>query len=71
LSISDLDVGAFENFIEVTGKADLGVDQKRLLKNWRLMSGNHPTIAGIITKSKAFHLKQNPNFPKKPSVKRW
>jgi ATP-dependent DNA helicase RecG len=48
LSLSDLDIGAFENFLEETGQADLGIDQKRLLKNWRLMSGNHPTIAGII-----------------------
>ena len=48
LSLSDLDLGAFENFLEETGQTDLGVDQKRLLKNWRLMSGNHPTIAGII-----------------------
>ena len=48
LSFSDLDLGAFENFLEETGQTDLGVDQKRLLKNWRLMSGNHPTIAGII-----------------------
>ncbi len=48
LSLSDLDIGAFENFLEETGQTDLGVDQKRLLKNWRLMSGNHPTIAGII-----------------------
>jgi ATP-dependent DNA helicase RecG len=48
LSLSDLDIGAFENFLEETGEADLGIDQKRLLKNWRLMSGNHPTIAGII-----------------------
>ena len=48
LSLSDLDIGAFENFLEETGQTDLGVDQKRLLKNWRLMSGNYPTIAGII-----------------------
>jgi len=48
LSLSDLDLWAFENFLEETGQTDLGVDQKRLLKNWRLVSGNHPTIAGII-----------------------
>jgi ATP-dependent DNA helicase RecG len=48
LSLSDLDSGAFENFLEETGQSDLGIDLQRLLRNWRLLSGNHPTIAGII-----------------------
>lgn len=48
LELSDLDLGAFENFLEETGQSDLAVDQERLLRNWRLLSGKHPTIAGII-----------------------
>lgn len=48
LSLSDLDLGAFEYFLEETGQSDLGVDTQRLLRNWRLISGDHPTIAGII-----------------------
>lgn len=48
LGLSDLDLGAFENFLEETGQSDLAVDQEQLLRNWRLLSGNHPTIAGII-----------------------
>ena len=48
LRLSDLDLGAFENFLEETGQSDLSVDTERLLRNWRLLSGEHPTLAGII-----------------------
>ncbi len=48
LTLSDLDLSAFESFLEETGQTDLAVDPERLLRNWRLLSGEHPTIAGII-----------------------
>lgn len=48
LTLSDLDLGAFEDFLEETGQGDLAVDPQRLLRNWRLISKNHPTIAGVI-----------------------
>ncbi len=48
LGLADLDLGAFENFLEETGQSDLAVDTERLLRNWRLLSGEHPTLAGII-----------------------
>jgi len=48
LSLSDLDLDVFEGFLEMTEQRDLALDPKRLLRNWRLLSGEHPTIAGII-----------------------
>jgi len=48
LGLADLDLGAFESFLEETGQGDLAVDTERLLRNWRLLSGEHPTLAGII-----------------------
>jgi len=48
LTLSDIDLGAFEDFLEETGQGDLGVEPLRLLRNWRLVSRDHPTIAGII-----------------------
>jgi ATP-dependent DNA helicase RecG len=48
LNLSDIDFGAFENFLDETGQSDLGVDPQRLMRNWRLLSGDHPTLAGVI-----------------------
>jgi len=48
LRLADIDLSAFEIFLEDTGQSDLAVDMERLLMNWRLFSGEHPTIAGII-----------------------
>ncbi|MBI3951046.1 MAG: putative DNA binding domain-containing protein [Acidobacteria bacterium] len=48
LTLADLDLSAVELFLEETGQADLGVDLERLLRNWRLLSGDHPTIAGVV-----------------------
>jgi ATP-dependent DNA helicase RecG len=48
LGLADLDLDALERFLEQTGQTDLGVDMDRLLLNWRLLSGNHPTIAGMV-----------------------
>lgn len=48
LSIADLDLDALDRYLETTGQAELIPDRKRLLRNWGLFSGEHPTIAGII-----------------------
>jgi ATP-dependent DNA helicase RecG len=48
LSLSDVDFAAFENFLDETGQSDLGVDPERSMRNWRLLSGDHPTLAGTI-----------------------
>jgi ATP-dependent DNA helicase RecG len=48
LSLADLDLDAFACYLEMTGQADLILDQERLLRNWGLLSGSHPTIAGIL-----------------------
>jgi ATP-dependent DNA helicase RecG len=47
LTQSDLDMFAFEKHLEIAG-VDAGIDRQRLLKNWGLMSGESPTIAGIL-----------------------
>jgi ATP-dependent DNA helicase RecG len=48
LGISDLNLDEFEKFLEETGQQDLGIEPEQLLRNWRLISGSHPTVAGII-----------------------
>jgi ATP-dependent DNA helicase RecG len=48
LSLADLDLDAFERYLEATGQADLMLDRERLLRNWGLLSGTHPTIAGML-----------------------
>jgi len=48
LTLADLDLDAFDRYLETTGQPELMVDRKRLLKNWGLLSGDHPTIAGIV-----------------------
>lgn len=48
LGLADLDLYAFNHFLEETGQTDLGVDVERLLRNWRLLSGKHPTVAGVV-----------------------
>lgn len=48
LSGKDLDLGAFEAFLEQTGQEDLFEDHERLLRNWNLLEGAHPTIAGVL-----------------------
>ncbi|HSL84545.1 MAG TPA: RNA-binding domain-containing protein [Thermoanaerobaculia bacterium] len=48
LSIKDLDLGAFEAYLERTGQEDLFEDHERLLRNWSLIENGHPTIAGIL-----------------------
>lgn len=48
LSLNDLDLSAFQDFLEETGQAYLLDDQDRLLENWYLVSNDHPTVAGIL-----------------------
>jgi ATP-dependent DNA helicase RecG len=49
-SLEDLDLGSFEYFLRETGQSHVGEngDQERLLTNWSLISGSHPTVAGIL-----------------------
>jgi len=48
LHLSDLDLDAFHLFLEETGQSDLGLDHEQLLRNWRLLAGEHPTLAGAL-----------------------
>lgn len=48
LGLADLNLDAFERYLEMTGQSYLEVDTDRILRNWRLLSGSHPTIAGIV-----------------------
>ena len=48
LSVADLDLDAFDRYLETTGQADLMPGRVRLLRNWGLLSRVHPTIAGIV-----------------------
>lgn len=48
LSITDIDLDAFDRFLETTGQIDLKNNRERLLENWRLISRERPTIAGIV-----------------------
>lgn len=48
LLIGDLDLDAFDRYLEQTGQVDLSLDRPRLLRNWGLVSGDHPTVAGLV-----------------------
>jgi ATP-dependent DNA helicase RecG len=48
LTLADLDLDAFDRYLEITGQEELKSDRERLLVNWRLLSGGHPTIAGVL-----------------------
>lgn len=48
LGLADLDLDAFDRYLETTGQTELMFDRPRLLRNWRLLSGDHPTVAGIV-----------------------
>lgn len=48
LSLGDLDLDAFDSYLEQIRREDLKINRERLLVNWRLLSGDHPTIAGIV-----------------------
>jgi len=48
LAISDLDLNAFERYLERTGQDEFKSEPERLLTNWGLLLDGHPTIAGIV-----------------------
>jgi len=48
LELSDLDLNAFECYLEKIGQDELKGEPKRLLTNWGLLSDGHPTVAGIV-----------------------
>jgi len=48
LGLGDLDLDAFQKFLEATGQASLAVEPGRLLRSWRLLAGAHPTVAGVL-----------------------
>lgn len=48
LSLAHLDLDAFDRYLEMTAQAELMLDRERLLRNWGLFSGTHPTVAGMI-----------------------
>ena len=45
LTLTDLDLDALDRYLEATGQEELKSNRERLLMNWRLLSGGHPTIA--------------------------
>jgi ATP-dependent DNA helicase RecG len=48
LGLADLDLDDFERYLERAGLVDLDPDRQRLLRNWRLLEGEHPTVAGTL-----------------------
>ncbi|MDI3280863.1 MAG: ATP-binding protein, partial [Bacillota bacterium] len=51
LGWSDLDLDAVKHYLEQTGQSELVEDVEdleRLLRNWRLYDGQHPTVAGLV-----------------------
>jgi ATP-dependent DNA helicase RecG len=48
LTLTDLDLDTFDRYLEATGQEELKSGRERLLVNWELLSGGHPTIAGIV-----------------------
>ncbi len=49
LTLADLDLYGFENYLAETGLAGIHPSQEQLLINWRLLSADrHPTVAGMI-----------------------
>jgi len=48
LSLADLDLDDVQRYLVRTGQQELGEDIPRLLRNWRLFNGEHPTVAGVV-----------------------
>jgi ATP-dependent DNA helicase RecG len=50
LGLKDLDLDALERFLAKTGQAETlsEIAPERLLRSWRMISGGHPTIAGLV-----------------------
>ncbi len=43
-----IDLDAVRVYLKRTGQTELGDDLERLLRNWRLYDGEHPTVSGVI-----------------------
>ena len=43
-----IDRDAFQWFLRNTSQRSLDIEPERLLHSWRLVSGEHPTVAGIV-----------------------
>jgi ATP-dependent DNA helicase RecG len=48
LALQDLDLAAFDAYLEETGQAHLMSDREVLLANWMLVAKGHPTVAGLL-----------------------
>ncbi|MBI5499334.1 MAG: putative DNA binding domain-containing protein [Deltaproteobacteria bacterium] len=48
LGVDDLDLDDFERYLQKVGAVDLDRDRRRLLRNWGLLEGDHPTLAGAL-----------------------
>jgi ATP-dependent DNA helicase RecG len=48
LGVGDLDLDSVDRYLEKTGQSGLDAEQERLLRNWGLLSGRTPTIAGLV-----------------------
>lgn len=48
LGVVDLDLDAVRRYLERTGQTVLLDDPLRLLRNWGLLAGEHPTVAGLL-----------------------
>jgi len=48
LGLDDLNLEALDRFLDQTGQRRLAGDPARLLRNWGLLAGGHPTIAGLL-----------------------
>jgi ATP-dependent DNA helicase RecG len=48
LTLADLDLEAFERYLNRTGQGDLTDDPPRILRNWSLLVDAHPTVAGVL-----------------------
>lgn len=48
LGISDLDMTAFDRYLDTVGQGEFKSERERLLTNWGLLSGGNPTVAGVV-----------------------
>lgn len=50
LGLEDLDPDSVKQFLAKTGQAETlsEIPPERLLRSWRLISGSHPTLAGVV-----------------------
>src|SRR6266566_1090273 len=48
LSVTDLNLDSFEKYLAESGLAHLVPDTANLLRNWRLVLRDHPTVCGVL-----------------------